>query len=79
MQCWQWREDIILGGQLAPTVLSFCPSNVIFGSDIPLSAKLSTVIRNGIWAWPPARSTTMLDIQASLSQVLPSTLPDSFV
>lgn len=53
-------------------------NHVIFGSGIPLSAKLSSVIRNSLQDLPPARSS-MLHIHASLCQILPSTLPYSFV
>lgn len=68
-----WIDDWHPSGQL----LSIYPTRVVFNSGISLYARLSSVITDGTWTWPPARTCELSDIINSLDHMLPSPLPDT--
>lgn len=70
-----WLDNWHPKGVLA----SVYSQHTIFNLEIPLTAFLSVVIRDGHWAWPPARTHEMLEIQHSAAQIHPSLTSDTIV
>jgi hypothetical protein len=58
-----WHGNEHMNG---PLYEKFGP-RIIYDFVSYFSAKLSSVIRNGDWCWPAARSVTLVKIQAGLS------------
>lgn len=76
--CGKWCSDPLWFDNWHPLFDTYS-YNIFYASGIPITATLSTVICNGSWAWPPVRSPALLDIQNSLSCILPSSRPDTFI
>lgn len=45
-------------------------SRIVYGTTLSLRAKVSAVIAGNSWNWRPARSDTLVDIQAILCDSL---------
>jgi hypothetical protein len=42
---------------------------IVYDSGIGIDAKLSAVLQNGNWVWPPTRLEVLVDIQSQLSSI----------
>lgn len=60
-----WHDPLHPGGPL----LNYYGSEVLYGSGSSLNAKLSSMISNGHWNWPSARSNSHKDILSPLKML----------
>lgn len=58
-------------------LLKFYGPTILYGSGTSTNAKLSTMIYNGYWKWPAARSRNHADMRSLLPNIAPNGVSDT--